>query len=159
MEPVLEHLREFYRIYLFAAAVAVPLIVIFRRYTVPAITYAVEFAIYSGIMHVVVAGVVRVAGWFKAESSMKRAFGPAGQDTRTGWTTPLLEFWKRDLYHPQWLIYLEVLFLVGILALMWHYKPLRPQKKGTKPPPPKKPAEFAWQQKKTKGSRSKGKFK
>lgn len=132
MEPVLEHLREHYKIYAGILLVGVPPILIFRRFTIPAILYTVEFVIYAVLMHGVLGGVVRLAAWFKAESAMKRAFN-ARANTDPGWTTPFRYFYDRTLYHPPWLFYLEIGLVAAILVAMWKYRPMRAQKKKIRP--------------------------
>jgi len=132
MEPVLEHFREYYKLYAGIALVGLPPILIFRRFTIPAILYVVEFVIYAVLMHCLLGGVIRLAAWFKAESAMKRAFD-ARANTNPGWITPFRYFYDRALYNPPWLFYLEIALLVAILAAMWKYRPLRAQKKRIKP--------------------------
>ena len=160
MEPVVEHLREFYRVYVFVAVITVPIVIVFRRYTVPAIAYAFELCVYAAIVHGLFHATLRLAAWFKDQSSMKRAFGdvaPGAEDP--GWTTPLLEFWKRGEYSPEWILYVEAVLLVGVIYLIWRYKPLRPQKKGRKPPPAKKGAQSSWERRKAEALKTKGKLK
>ncbi|NIA13793.1 MAG: hypothetical protein GWP08_06895 [Nitrospiraceae bacterium] len=135
MEPVLQHFQEFYRYYILALLVLAPPTIIFRRYTFPAIQYTVEFVIYVGLMHVGVGTIVRVAGWFKDQSTMKRARGLANASYDPGWTTPYLEFWRRELYTPQGLIYLEIVLAIIILALMVRIRGIGAQKRKKKRAP------------------------
>ena len=129
MEPILQHFQEFYRYYILAVVILAPPTIIFRRYTFPAIQYAVEFVIYLGLMHVGVGTVVRVAGWFKDQSTMKRARGLANASYDPGWTTPYVEFWRRELYTPKGLIYLEIVFAIIILVLMVRIRGIGVQKR------------------------------
>ena len=140
MEALTEHLTEHYGTYIVAGAVVLPIIIIFRRWAIPFIQFIVEFIVYSSVMHVIIYAIVRLAAWFKDQSSMKRAFGPAGQTDHPGWETPLLEFWNREAYIPGWVLYLEVAFALAIFVLMWRLRPMTPQKVKKKPPPKKKPS-------------------
>lgn len=138
MEPILQHFREYYRVYIMVAVCVLPIIVVFRRWAVPTILYLVEFCIYTVMMHVLVCGVVYLAAWFKDQSTMKRARGVIGEDFNPGWKTPLIEFWDRSQYTPSWLVYVEIVFLVAIAVLMWRYRPIRTQQRKSKTPPSKK---------------------
>jgi len=132
MVAVQEHLREHYKLYVGIFLVLLPLVVFFRRYSIPAILYALEFAVYCALMHAVLGGVVRLASWFKAESAMKRAFDIAA-DSNPHWTTPFVYFYDRSRYNPTWIFYVECAAVVGIVVLMRKYRPLHPQKKMMRP--------------------------
>lgn len=147
--PLLEHFREHYTVYVFIALFTLPILVIFRRYTAPTIAFVLELCLYVALLHVLVHGSVRLTAWFKDQSSMKRAFGPVAEGAADpGWTTPLLTFWQHDLYSPAWLLYFECFVVAAIVYLMWRYKPVRPQKKGTRAAPPKQESKgSSWQKK------------
>ena len=132
MDALQEHLREHYKLYVGIILVLLPPVVFFRRYSIPAILYAVEFVIYCLLMHSILGGVTRLVSWFKTESAMKRAFDRLA-DTNPGWTTPFVHFYDRTLYNPTWLFYVEIVAVVGIVVLMWKYRPLRAQKKSQRP--------------------------
>ena len=132
MEAVQEHLREHYKLYVGVILVLLPPVIFFRRYSIPAILYAIEFAVYCVLMHGLLGGVIRLASWFKAESAMKRAFDSVA-DSNPRWTTPFVRFYDRTLYNPAWVFYLEIAAMAAILVLMWKYRPLRPQKKKARP--------------------------
>ena len=138
MEAVLEHLRAHAVGYVACAVCVLPLLVIFRRYAFPVLFYVVEFLVYCALMHTAVHCTALLAGWFKDQSTMKRAQGLQGQSFNPGWTTPWLEFWKRNLYEPHWLLYLELVAVGGIVFLMWRYRPFRIQTRGRRAAPPKK---------------------
>ena len=138
MEIVTQHLQEHWRIYVFAVILLVPILVVFRRWLMPIIQYAVEVAIYLAIVHVVLGGVVRLAGWFKDQSTMKRARGLLNENFDPGWTTPIPKFWEYDSYNPRWLLYMEILLAIGIIILVWRYRPMLVQRKKKKPVPAKK---------------------
>ncbi|MCX5772147.1 MAG: hypothetical protein NTZ09_17990 [Candidatus Hydrogenedentes bacterium] len=132
MDAVQEHLREHYKLYIGIFLVLLPPVVFFRRYSIPAILYTIEFAVYCALMHSILGGVVRLASWFKAESAMKRAFDAAA-DSNPHWITPFRYFYDRTQYHPAWLFYLEIVAVVAILVLMYKWRPLRAQKKSLRP--------------------------
>ena len=118
MEIVFAHLKENAVLYGAGVICALPLIYVTRKYSVPAILYLVEFAVYSSVMHVAVNVLVRVTRWFKESSSM-RALRDDGKPLDTPeWATPLLEFWKRELYDPYWIWKAEIVALVIILIIM-----------------------------------------
>jgi hypothetical protein len=138
MEVLTQHLQEHWRAYLFAAIIIIPLLIVFRRWAIPALQYGVELAIYLAVMHVLVGGVVVLAAWFKDQSTMKRARDLAEQNYNPGWTTPFVKFWDYGAYNPQWILYLQVILAIGIIFLMWKYRPMQLQKRKKKPAPPKK---------------------
>ena len=125
MEPLVEHFKEFYVYYLIGAACILPPLIFFRRFTVAAFMYLIELCIYLALMHGVMYGVIAVAAWFKDQSTMKRARGLIGETFDPGWTTPILRFWDKEGYEPQWLIYFEIGLAVLILYLMWKFRPPR----------------------------------
>ena len=132
MDAVQEHLREHYKLYVGIFLVLLPPVVFFRRYSIPAILYAIEFVVYCALMHLLLGGVARLASWFKAESAMKRAFDRLA-DSNPHWTTPFQHFYDRTLYNPKWLFYVECAATVAILVLMYKWRPLRAQKKSQRP--------------------------
>ena len=132
MEPLVDHFKQYYGYYAMGALCVLPVIILFRRYSVPTIMYAMELCIYMALLHCLTYGVVVFASWFKDQSTMKRARGLVGDDYNPGWKTPILEFWKRKEYNPEWLFYLEIALLFVVLVLMWKFRPLRarrPRKK------------------------------
>ena len=125
MEPILNHLRENWAGYALCAAIILPLVYVTRKWTLPIIQWFVELCIYGAIFHVILHFVIAVAEWFQFESQMKML---KDERTREGWQTPLLEFWKLDLYSPGWVFWLEVVFMVGILYLMYRLRPMKTQR-------------------------------
>lgn len=152
MEPLVEHFRAFYVYYLIGAICILPPLIFFRRFTVAAIMYAIELAIYLALMHVAMYVFVAVAAWFKDQSTMKRALDLPGNSFNPGWTTPLLRFWDQEGYEPHWMIYVELGFCAVILYLMWKFRPPRMRrprkwradwsKTGSKQGAAKKPAPY-----------------
>lgn len=129
MEPLLVHVQENWKGYAAIGAVLLPVLYLTRRYTLPAIQWCVELAVYSAIFHVVLHYLVAVAAWFQYESQMKML---VQEKVHTGWETPLTHFWDRELYHPGWVFYFEVVVVIGIVAAMIRYRPMTTQKLGPK---------------------------
>jgi hypothetical protein len=123
---VQDHVTQNLKIYVGAFVVLLPFLVIFRRWSIPLVLYAVEWAIYAVIMHVVLHGFLGAASWFKEQSTMANALDL--QKRNPNWTTPLFDVWNREIYNPPWVIYLEIGFVVAILLLMYRIRPFRPQK-------------------------------
>ena len=123
MEAVMQHVQERWQAYAVAAACILPLVVIFRRQVLPVLWYAFEICFYIATFHVVWFGMVRLARWFKFESS---TYVTEKEDP--GWTTSLLEFWDRSQYKPAWLFYFEVVVVVLILYGVWRFRPFKIQK-------------------------------
>ncbi|MFP4501642.1 MAG: hypothetical protein ACLFTT_11630 [Candidatus Hydrogenedentota bacterium] len=136
MDMVLEHVSEHQTYYIVAAIVFVavlPLIYLTRRWSVPLIQYTIETIVYVISMHFAVGLVVRVAAWFKDQSSMKRAFGTR-QEEVPEWTNPWLVFWDREAYNPDWLFWFELVAVVLIVFLVWRYRPMRVRRRPQKKP-------------------------
>ena len=138
MEIVLEHLQSYWMYYAIGAAVLLPPLIYFRRWSLPLIQYAVEYVIYLGLIHVGLATIVLVTGWFVDQSTMKRARGLVGENYNPGWRIPLLEFWNRELYNPVWLFYAEIVVAVFVFVLMVRLRGIGVQRKKRKKVPPSK---------------------
>lgn len=129
LAPVLDHLAEHKTQYIGGAAVGIPLFYFTRKYTVPLILYLLEISVYLSLMHGAVHLLVRVTAWFKVTSSMK-ALRPDGTPSeQVDWTTPLFSFWERDLYEPNWILYVEACFAALVLVLVFRYRPMSTQHK------------------------------
>ncbi len=129
MEAVMAHLHEHYAYYLVAAIILLPPLIIFRRWTVPGIQYTVEYVIYLALAHGALWVIVRVAAWFKDQSTMKRARGLDSESYNPGWETPWLEFWNKDLYTPHWLMYFEIAVAVILFGFMLKYRGIGTQRR------------------------------
>lgn len=129
MDVVLEHFKEYYIAYILGAIVVLPGIYFTRRWTAPAILYAVEITVYLCLMHLAVWLVVGLTRWFKENSSMKALREDGRPVDSPDWGTPLLEFWKRAEYRPEWLLYVECVLLLIIIFLVWRYRPMRIQRR------------------------------
>lgn len=126
MDALLTHLQEYWIGYVFLVGGLVPVIYFTRQYTLPVIQWTAELCIYSAIMHVVVHGLVRLTAWFKEQSQFERAFDV--EAARPDWRTPLLEFWNKEAYNPDWLFWVEVAFVIVAIVLMFKYRPMKTQK-------------------------------
>lgn len=124
--PILPYLKEYWLVIVIGVPLLIAIIVLTRRYSVPLIVFLIEFVVYSTVMHAVVHVGVRIFSWFKNTSSMKMVRDP---DDYVDWQTPLLRFWDMDVYNPGWIIGLEAVFIIIILALMYRFQPLKPQYK------------------------------
>lgn len=125
MNAILDYARSHWAGCAFAAVLVLVALYWCRRYTIPALLLAVEFAVYCAVIHVVLHGVVRVAAWFKYESQMKFL---VEEKEQVPWQTPLTRFWDTKGYDPAWMFYIELALLVGVIILMLRYRPMRIQK-------------------------------
>ena len=46
-------------------------------------------------------------------------------EARSSW----IEFWNRDLYDPNWIFYMEIVFFVLVLLAVLRYRPMKVQRK------------------------------
>lgn len=129
MEQVMAHFQENAAGYGIGVVCAAPIIFVTRKYSVPLILYLIEFIIYAVGMHIVTWLLVVVTRWFKEQSSMRALREDGRPEDAPEWATPLLEFWKREDYNPNWIWIVEAVALVIILGLMWRYRPMKIQRK------------------------------
>jgi len=109
--------------YSIAGVLLIILIYITRKWSLPFLFYAIETLIYLIIMHVVMHGLVILAVWFYVNTQM-RALRPDGTPAYVpDWQTPLVDFWNRSGYIPDWLFKLEFFLAVLIIFLVWRYRP------------------------------------
>lgn len=128
LQPVYDHILENQLLYGIAGGIALVLIILLRKWSVPLILYAMEYSIYLLIMHTVVHAITRLTAWFRNSSSMK-ALRPDGLPVdAVEWTTPYFVPWKLDRYDPEWIVYIELAFAVVILGLMIWFRPMKTQK-------------------------------
>jgi hypothetical protein len=132
VNAVMSHVQANATAYGIGGALAVVIIVAFRKYTLPVLAYLLEVCIYMAILHVLICGFVVCANWFKQETAFRAL---EAERVAPGWRTPLVRFWELEGYSPQWIAYLEGVFLVLLIIVVWRYRPMKAQK--TKPP--KKP--------------------
>ena len=125
MDQIIAHVQENLTGYLVGLGCALPIILIFRKHTFPIIGLSLESALYFAIFHVFVSGVVRFFGWFRKESSFQRALGDGSPTTMRSFTTPIMEpWWDKTLYHPDWLMYFEMVCIFLIVVATFKYRPL-----------------------------------
>jgi hypothetical protein len=125
MDEVIAHVQENLTGYLIMVGCALPIIIIFRKQTFPFIGLCFESALYFAIVHVVLSGIVRFFGWFRAASEMEALKPDGTSQVGQNLTTPIMEpWWDKTLYHPEGLIYLELAFIVLIIIGTFKYRPL-----------------------------------
>jgi len=111
---------------LIGVGVALPILILTRKWSVQLLQFLLEVIVYSGIMHLLVAGVVRLIVWFKGASTGKAgAYGT--REPPPAWTTPLVDFWSYELYNPRWILYLEIAFVLLFVFIVWRYRPMQIQ--------------------------------
>lgn len=123
------HLEAYWFFYAAGLAVAIVVIAVTRKYSVPILAWVAEYVVYCGLFHAFLGGVVRFFAWFRDNTQME--WREEYKEVTT-WQTPWTAFWNRQLYEPQWLFWVEVGFAVLILAAMIRYKPMKVQKIGPK---------------------------
>ncbi len=106
-------------------AIALPFIYFTRRHSGPIILSTVEISIYVVTMHVVFYLVVPVAAWFRTNSSVYALTKEGVPIDAVFWSTPLVRFWDKDLYDPQWIMYVECGFMVAIILAILKFRPVR----------------------------------
>ena len=124
------HFQQHFKIYIGILIVLLPFAIIFRRWSIPLTIYCIELSIYLTVMHVALRTFLHFAAWFKDQSYMEKAFDT--KSVNPGWTTPLFEVWDLSKYYPTWVFYIEIVFLVVVVVLMYRIRPLRPQKRKNK---------------------------
>ena len=108
------HLQHNGIAYFVGAMVVIPLIVVFRKYSLPFLFHVGEYLVYCALAHVMISGLTRAFSWFRGETSFKNYAGELEADF-VPFTTPLnLNFWQRELYSPEWLFWFEC----GVAALL-----------------------------------------
>jgi uncharacterized protein (DUF2062 family) len=122
MDPIIAHFQEQATYYIVGLVIAIPIIIVFRKWALPALLFTVETIIYLVGMHVIMAGVVRGGAWFKGETSMQAV---RDRVAAPDWTTPIFEFWRKDLYQPEVIAYVELGLAVAIILAVLRYRPLR----------------------------------
>jgi hypothetical protein len=147
LDQLIAHFQENWQIYAGVFICALPIIYLTRRISVQIILWSAEVAIYGAILHIVVAGIVRMANWFKTESQMAWR---EEERVDPGWSTPLIEFWRTELYSPGWVFYFEVVAVIFFFYMVSRLRPVRPQKPKLAPPP-KRPGQRGYRPPQYKG--------
>ena len=133
MDTVIQHVEQNLAFYLLAVAFSAPLLYVFRKQAVPVIYHSIEYAIYCGVFHFFLGGLLRVGSWYRSETSFKNADGSFAKEF-TPFTTPLnLHFWEKELYQPQAVFYVEVVAAILILYVVIFIRPTRFKRNVYKP--------------------------
>lgn len=120
---IYSHVEENIVAYSIGVVILVPVLYLTRKWSLPFLFYAIESLIYITIMHIVMHGFVKLVVWFYVNTQM-RALRPDGTPAYVpDWQTPLVDFWNRGDYIPEWLFYLELSFSLIIILLVWRYRP------------------------------------
>ncbi len=118
-----EHFQANWQGYVAVLACLAPLLFFSRKFTFPVLFYCLEIAAYILCLHAFLYGFLGVASWFKESSAMY-----VQEKINPHWTVPWAGFWKRDLYNPEWVFYLELAAALLIIIAMTRYRPLRRQR-------------------------------
>ena len=123
MESIIAHVQEHAATYALIAACVLPVIYLTRRYSMPVIMWAIELVLYFVAMHIVVHFFVRLVRWFRLSTipHYEEIVDP-------GWQTPLVEFWDRALYIPEWIFYAEGIAVLLMIWAMIRYRPIKTQR-------------------------------
>lgn len=125
MDTLVQHFSENWVAYVVILACAAPVILVFRKYTFPVIMWSVEWVVYCGLFHVAINLLVRLVRWFDYNTQMNMR---EEERIYKDWATPLIEFWNREAYRPNWVFWLEILIMIGFLVAMIRYRPMTTQK-------------------------------
>ncbi len=124
-DNLISNLQSNAAIYAVAAAAALVITVVFRKWVIPFLYHTVEYAIYFAAAHSFLAGFVRAFSWFREETEFKNFKGDVVGDW-TPYTTPFsLDFWQMSLYNPQWLFWLELAIAALLLYVVVIIRPTR----------------------------------
>lgn len=132
MDAVIVHLQQNWIAYTVFTVILLPVIFATRRYSLPLILWSIEVCIYLTALHLFLFGMVKAVVGFKYSTQMQWKEDEKVMET---WSMPLTEFWRRDLYDPSWIFWLEIVFLIAVVAFILKYRPIRIQA-----PPPKRDA-------------------
>ncbi|MCA1902631.1 MAG: hypothetical protein LDL53_10510 [Candidatus Hydrogenedens sp.] len=117
------HLLEHWQTYAIIAVFMVPIIFLTRKWSLPLIFYGIESCIYFVIMHIIVHYFVALVVWFKVNTDMKMLREEGKPPEVPDWGTPLIDFWNKNSYIPPWIAYVEIVFVILILLLVFKYRP------------------------------------
>lgn len=123
MNALIEHVQQNLAIYAVGGTAFLVVFYIFRAKLVPIFYHFVEYLIYCVSTHFVLGGVVRLLSWFRAETSFQAV---GDRETHSSFTTPLsMDFWRMELYAPQWVFFLEIAIAIGFLYVVMVIRPTR----------------------------------
>lgn len=125
MDALVTHFSENGAAYVVILVCALPIILLFRKYTFPVIQWTLEWIIYCGLFHVAVYLLVQIVRWFEYNTQMEMR---VEERVYKDWATPLLEFWNYEAYKPTWIFWMELTVAVLFLLAMIRYRPMTTQK-------------------------------
>ena len=126
--PIMEHVVANPVIYGIVALLAVIIIYFTRPYSTSFIFYSIEIFIYIFIMHTIMHVLVYLTAGFSNQTTMRNVFDGEARGVAT-WTTPLVNFWERDVYDPQWIMWFEIVLVIIIIGLVRYFRPMKVQTK------------------------------
>ena len=126
MEAVVQHVTNNVVGYAALAAFLVPFLIIFRRHVWPLVFHTCEVIVYSVVFHVVFGGIVRFLAWFRDASSFEH-YDTTGVVNQLSFTTPMTNFWIKELYVPQGLYFFELAAFAAIVFIVIWFRPLGTQ--------------------------------
>lgn len=130
MEQFIEWAKGDGLVYLIIFASVLPLLYIFRSWTWPVIAYTLELVIYTVALHVFFHYFLLVATWFRGATSI-RVLADGTTVTPPPMETPLFEFWRRELYSPEAVYYLEIGCFFALIYVVWRFRPMSLEKVNT----------------------------
>lgn len=133
MPPFLEKAQETlapYGAYIAVAMCVLPLIYMGRKYTWPVIAFVIEVGIFSVALHLFLFGLFTVATWFRGATTV-RFLADGTQVAIKPMATPLLEFWKKELYSPEAIFYVEIVCFLAIVYAVYWLRPMSLDRRNT----------------------------
>ena len=124
MTDFFTHLTNQWPMYAVGAVFLIPLIYFTRKFSVPLILWIIEVCLYITALHLFIFGLLKATVWFKGSTQMA---WKEEEKVVTTWTVPLDRFWDRQLYDPSWVFWFEMVVLVGMIAVILRYRPIKSQ--------------------------------
>jgi hypothetical protein len=125
MDALIAHLTANKVAYICVLVCALPLAIIFRRYTVKAAAWSLEAILYTAGLHVALHVFLGLVRWFKMNTVMHALEKDVADP---GWHTPLIQFWNQAAYTPSWIYYLELVAFIFFICLVLYLRPMKIQK-------------------------------
>lgn len=123
MDAILAHIQDNLTAYIIGAVFILPVLIAFRQYTGPVIFRTLEGCTYFAMFHLCVAGLTRFAWYFKSSSQFEN--NAAAEEAMTPFTTPVnLQFYQKELYSPQWIYWVEVAAILGVIYIVVVLRPV-----------------------------------
>lgn len=125
LDTIMQHVQDNLAAYAVGGVVALAIILVFRKYTIPFLYHTGEYLFYCTVIHVVLSGLIRAFSWFRSETTFKNYDGGLSKDFEA-YTTPVsLNFWQKELYNPEWLFWVEVVLAVVLLYVVIVIRPTK----------------------------------